>query len=152
MSENPLSHFFFFSTGAYGLFLIGLFLFLFVSLPSFFFQSINLSLSIKPWRSLFSFPPFFFNHSHVLSTSIHPPYRLTGRVCCFYPTDIGSLPRARPGTSDGSPGSCPPYRLVELRPIPCTRRHSWGNPHAHTLPNTPFAHCARRRRPRQQLT
>lgn len=31
--------------------------------------------------------------------SIHPLSWLTGRVCCFYQSDIGSLPRARPGNS-----------------------------------------------------
>lgn len=62
-----------------------------------FFVTIQLSL----WQSLFSFPSFF-HHSSALSPSIHPPYCLTGRVCCFYPSDIGSLPRACPETNEFS--------------------------------------------------
>lgn len=60
----------------------------------------------------FPLPPCFITPlrslPRSLHPSIHPPYCLTGRVCCFYPGDIGSLPRARPQVEpDASPGSCP---------------------------------------------
>lgn len=69
----------------------------------FFFKSIHLSLCLCPLNSGSHYSLFrLFYHSPALSPSIHPPYCLTGRVCCFYPTDIGSLPRARPGTGEFS--------------------------------------------------
>lgn len=59
-------------------------------------------------RLLFSFP---FSLSLPCPLPIRPsilPCCLTGRVCCFYLRDIGSLPRARRRVQpDGSPGSWP---------------------------------------------
>lgn len=69
--------------------------------------------------------PVFFRHP-----SIHPPDCLTGRVCCFNPTDIGSLPRACPGTSDGSPGSCPRIAWWNYGP---SRAHSDTHTHTHAV-------------------
>lgn len=112
-------------------------------LTSFFFFNLLISLCpLNPGGHYSLFRPFFY-HSHVLSTSIHPADCLTGRVCCFYSTDIGSLPRACPRTSDGSPGPCPRIAWWNYGP---SRAHSatrWAN--THTIPNTEFTYCARRR-------
>ena len=91
------------------------------------------SLSIKSWWSLFSFPSFL-SPPRPLAPSIHPPCCLTGCVCCFYPSDIGSLPRARPGERpvqpDGSPGSWPFMSLhVPLLNYNLSHTHT----HTHTI-------------------
>lgn len=71
-----------------------LFLYLFISV----FVSCLCPFNCGSHYSLFR----LFYHSPVFSPSIHPPCCLTGCVCCFYQSDIGSLPRARPGNSEFS--------------------------------------------------
>lgn len=81
---------------------------------------------------------FFFIAS---LSSLHPspPCCLTGRVCCFYLRDIGSLPRARQWAQHvGTPGSCPFVILhVPLCKSQSTLRplHSWSYTHTRS-PNT----------------
>lgn len=115
------------------------FLSLYVLFPSFF--STN---------SLFFVPGHYYlfrllHHSPVLSPSIHPPCCLTGRVCCFYPSDIGSLLRARPGNSEFSlmdpvgPAPDPPCSLCKLQPVQrtcSTDGHSHSATHLHTRTDT----------------